>query len=108
MTGFINYFKDKVSTEDLDEIIAEVLAHEIAHIALGHTKTGRGSEPTTEIEADLFAIKLLVATGFPCTGGYKGMKLMDSGRTEFTTHPPAYFRVVYLKTMCEVEMKKYE
>ena len=108
MTGFIEFFKSKVSTNDLDEIIAEVLAHEIAHIALGHTKTGKGSEPTTEIEADLFAIRLLVATGLPCTGGYKGMELLVDGRTEFTTHPPAYFRVIYLKAMCEREMKKYE
>lgn len=108
MTGFINYFKGKVSQDDLDEIIAEVLAHEIVHIALGHTRGGKGSEPTTEIEADLFAIKLLVRTGFPCTGGYKGMELLENGVTEFTTHPPAYFRAVYLKAMCEREMKKYE
>jgi hypothetical protein len=109
MTGFIQFFRDKdVSPEDIDEIVVAVLAHELAHIVLGHTRDGKGSEPTTEIEADLFSIKLLVRTGFPCTGHPKWIKLLDEGETEFTTHPPGYFRTAYTETMCEREMKKYE
>jgi len=40
-----------------------ILAHELAHHHLGHTRDGRGSNPKTELEADFLAGKLMQLSG---------------------------------------------
>lgn len=43
--------------------VAGVLAHELAHHILGHTRNGHGSRPDTELEADYIAGMLMELSG---------------------------------------------
>jgi Zn-dependent protease with chaperone function len=101
LNGFIEYALK--SENGIDEI-SFVVAHEIAHHLLGHTKNA-DHNATHEIEADIYAVKLLKAAGLPCDGGVTFFKY--GGTTEFTTHPPSYFRALYINELCEGNYSQY-
>lgn len=47
-----------------DDEVAVILGHELAHILLGHTKSGAAEAPAREIEADHIGLKLAARAGF--------------------------------------------
>lgn len=73
-----------------------ILAHELAHHKLGHTASGRGSNPGTELRADRMAGELMQKSGASLadTISLPSMPfLQDGGRT----HPSGAKRVVAFK-----------
>lgn len=106
-SGLIDFAASNFSQEDAEKVLSFVMAHELSHIVLGHVKQSGGSDPITEQEADLHAIKILVTIGIDCNGAYLFSKFVDHGETEFTTHPPSFFRAIYNKGFCDAYKKKF-
>ena len=68
-----------------------VMAHEVGHHLQGHTLTGEGSRPPTELEADEYAGFILAALGANLT---EAQSLWSTLPTEGSvTHPPQHQRL---------------
>ena len=63
-----------------------VLAHEVGHHLYGHTVSGQGSQPATELEADEFSGYALRKMGASLEDAQATMKLIASENTT-ATHP---------------------
>ena len=63
-----------------------VLAHEVGHHLKGHTVSGQGSQPATELEADEFSGYALRKMGASLEDAQATMKLIASENTT-ATHP---------------------
>ena len=63
-----------------------VLAHEVGHHLLGHTVSGQGSQPATELEADEFSGYALRKMGASLEDAEATMKLIASENAS-ATHP---------------------
>jgi len=63
-----------------------VLAHEVGHHLKGHTVSGQGSQPATELEADEFSGYALRKMGASLEDAQATMKLIASENTS-STHP---------------------
>ena len=63
-----------------------VLAHEVGHHLLGHTVSGQGSQPATELEADKFSGYALRKMGASLEDAEATMKLIASENAS-ATHP---------------------
>lgn len=69
-----------------------VLAHEIGHHLDGHTLTGSGSRPETELEADEFSGFVLRKMGASLNDAQAAMKMAAQQRSS-ATHPGQYDRL---------------
>jgi hypothetical protein len=68
-----------------------ILAHEVGHHLNGHTLSGRGSQPPTELEADYYAGYVIGRLGGPMEGALAPFKMM--GEAGSATHPPRAARL---------------
>jgi hypothetical protein len=69
-----------------------ILAHEIGHHIDGHTLSGKGSRPETELEADAFSGSVLRKMGATLAESQAAMKMAASHRSS-STHPGKYDRL---------------
>lgn len=97
---FIGYDSDFMQTMRNKKVgywtVYGILAHELAHHKLGHTATGRGSHPGTELRADRMAGELMQMSGASLadTISLPSMPFLQNGGR---THPSGSQRIVAFK-----------
>jgi hypothetical protein len=73
-----------------------VLAHEVGHHLEGHTETSQGSNPTIELEADVFSGYALRKMGASLAEAQSAMRLIASENTT-STHPGKHNRLTAIE-----------
>lgn len=73
-----------------------IIAHEIGHHLNGHTLTGKGSRPDTELEADQFSGFVLRKMGASLEQSQLPMKMIANGQST-STHPARISRLISIE-----------
>lgn len=86
-----------VNFVDNRDQMASVIAHELAHIQLGHTLSGKHNM-VMEYNADLLSIYYLKKAGFGVCGAHQLWTKMRKSYTELkpTSHPNYFTRAYYM------------
>ena len=75
-SGYVVLSKGLILNLDTEGQLFFVIAHEIAHHELGHSKITDETSPKLELQADAFAMKALIRAGYSATEGLSSvMKL---------------------------------
>lgn len=80
------FINNLIKTTGTDWAAISVLAHEIGHHLNGHTVSGSGSKPSTELEADEFSGFVLRKMGASLEQAQSAMQTLASARAS-RTHP---------------------
>lgn len=85
-------FIDQINAQTATQWAAKtIMAHEVGHHLNGHTLTGEGSRPPTELEADEFAGFVIGKLNGPLDGALAPFKQMGEAGSQ--THPPRSARL---------------
>jgi hypothetical protein len=90
------FINNLIKTTGTEWAAISVLAHEIGHHLNGHTVTGSGSQPQSELEADEFSGYVLRKMGASLVQAQAAMKTLASTRASYT-HPAQYDRLAAIE-----------
>lgn len=86
------FINNLIKTTGTEWAAISVLAHEVGHHLNGHTVSGSGSKPATELEADAFSGFVLRKMGASLEQSQSAMQTLASERAS-RTHPAKYDRL---------------